>query len=75
MAMINEIHTKTNLLALGEVGVDMEVEVVSPMLDDGTFFLGPAASSPVIMSAQAVMDVVHAKKRLLSQRMNDLTQG
>ncbi|KAM7219420.1 hypothetical protein V8F06_005154 [Rhypophila decipiens] len=79
--MIGEIHTKTNLLALGDAGVDVDQQ---PQLQsclggqagsgDDTFFLGPAASSPVILSAHAVMAVVHAKKRDLSQRMRDLTQ-
>jgi len=67
--MIGATHTKINLLALGDAGMDVD----EPQCD-GAFSLGPAASSPVILSARAVMAVVHAKKRDLSQRMKDLTQ-
>jgi len=67
--MIGATHTKINLLALGDAGMDVD----GPQWD-GAFSLGPAASSPVILSARAVMAVVHAKKRDLSQRMKDLTQ-
>lgn len=77
MQMMSEIHAKTSLLALGEAGMDWDREpssIYSPGLDEDTFFLGPAASSPVILSARAVMAVVQAKERALSQRMRDLTQ-